>query len=182
MSRIGKKPIELPAGVEFKAEGRTVRIKGPKGELRLTYRRRIAVEQEGKNLVVKCLATADDRQARALHGTTRSLLSNMVTGVSAGFSRKLEIEGVGYQAKVDKGELVLTMGFSHPVHVKMPPLVQVECPTPTQILLTSIDKHAIGDIAARIRKVRPPEPYKGKGIRYEGEHIKRKAGKAFGAA
>jgi large subunit ribosomal protein L6 len=187
MSRVGKKPIEIPSGVTVTASGgpagTRVLVKGPKGELEFTSHPKVKVEVKGKTVEVARSTDDDsDRLARALHGTTRALVQNMVQGVTAGFSRKLEIQGVGYQAKIQGPEVILLVGFSHPVHVKIPAGIKAECPQPTAIVISGIDKQKVGHLAATIRKVRPPEPYKGKGIRYEGEQIKRKAGKAFSSA
>jgi large subunit ribosomal protein L6 len=182
MSRIGKKPIPIPTGVTVTPAEGALKVKGPKGELTLKLHPHVKISVKGG--VVEVLNAAHDPalEGRAIHGTTRSLIANMVKGVSAGFQRKLEIQGVGYQAKIQGDEIHLLVGFSQPVKVKLPSGVKVECPQPTTILVSGPDKQAVGHLAASLRKVRPPEPYKGKGIRFEGEIVKRKAGKAFGSA
>lgn len=177
MSRIGKQVVKIPANVTVKAEGQSVSVKGPKGELKLATRPEVKVSVEGGKLVVDRLADERDNDARAFHGMTRALLQNMITGVSTGYERKLEINGVGYTAKMEGAKLVLSIGFSHPVKVSVPASVTVACPSQTQILITGCDKQQVGMVAARIRKLRPPEPYKGKGIKYEGEFVRRKVGK-----
>ena len=182
MSRIGKQIINVPAGVTVKAEGRSVAVKGPKGELKLTARPEVDVSVDGGRIVVDRVGGDRDRRIRAFHGMTRALLQNMVTGVSTGYERKLEINGVGYTAKMEGANLVLTIGYSHPVQVRVPASVTVTCPTQTQIVITGCDKQQVGMMAAEIRKLKLPEPYKGKGIKYDDETIRRKAGKAFGSA
>ena len=177
MSRIGKAPIPVPGGVEVALDGRTVRVKGPQGTLERVLPGEISVRQEDGTLLVE--RPDDERHNRALHGLTRSLVNNMVVGVTAGFTKELEIVGVGYRAAAqgpDKIELAL--GFSHPVHVDAPSGITFEVPAPTRIVVKGIDKELVGQVAANIRKIRKPEPYKGKGIRYAGEQILRKAGKA----
>lgn len=178
MSRIGKQPVDLPAGVTAKVEGQKVSIKGPKGELHLTVHPQIEVKsQDGKQLVVN--RHDDEAQNRALHGLTRALLNNMVSGVVNPFTKKLEIQGVGYQAQLVGGKsLNLSVGFANVVKLPIPAGVTCVVPDPTHITLTSCDRQAVGQFAAVIRRVRPPEPYKGKGIRYEGENVRRKAGKS----
>ena len=177
MSRVGKVPIPVPSGVSVALEGREVRVSGPKGELRRPIPGDIAVDQEGDVLVVR--RPDDQRHNRALHGLTRTLVANMVTGVTEGFAKELEIVGVGYRAQA-KGpdQLELALGFSHPVSVSAPAGVSFEVPTPTRIVVRGIDKELVGQVAANIRKLRKPEPYKGKGVRYAGERVLRKAGKA----
>ena len=178
MSRIGRSPIAVPSGVDVAlGEDNHVTVKGPQGELARFVPASITVRQEGDVLVVE--RPDDQRQNRALHGLTRSLVANMVAGVTGGFSKELEIVGVGYRA-VPKGPnaLELALGFSHPVNVQAPAGVTFEVPTPTRIIVKGIDKEAVGQVAADIRKLRKPEPYKGKGIRYTGERVVRKAGKA----
>jgi large subunit ribosomal protein L6 len=182
MSRIGKKPITIPSGVTVTASGSTVAVKGPKGELKLAARSEVGVKVEGGAIVVTRLREERDRQARAYHGMTRSILEGMVIGVSQGYEKKLEINGVGYGAKLEGKTIVLTLGFAHPVKVPVPSDVSVEVPNPTTILLKGCDKQKVGQLAASIRKLRKPEPYKGKGIKYENEVVRRKAGKAFGSA
>jgi len=177
MSRVGRTPIAVPSGVEVKIADRQVAVKGPKGSLERLIPGAITIKQEGDELVVD--RPDDERQNRAQHGLTRSLVNNMVLGVTEGFSKELEIVGVGYRA-TPKGNssLELALGFSHPVKVDAPEGITFECPTPTQIIVSGIDKELVGQVAANIRKIRKPEPYKGKGIRYAGERVIRKAGKA----
>ena len=175
MSRIGKQPIELPSGVNVAISPGRVQVNGPLGELSQTVPARMKVEHEDGNLVVKRPTERGDD--RALHGLTRSLLSNMVEGVTKGFEKRLEIQGVGYRAALRGTDLELNVGFSHPVVVKPPQGITFEVPEPTVVLVKGIDKQQVGEIAAQVRKVRPPEPYKGKGIRYEGEYVRRKVGK-----
>ncbi len=177
MSRVGKAPIPVPAGVEVTLEGQRVEVTGPRGTIDMEVPGDISVRQDGDTLVVE--RPDDERRNRALHGLARSLVNNMVVGVSEGFSRELQIVGVGYRA-VAKGDdaLELQLGFSHPVNVKAPSGVTFEVPEPTRIIVSGIDKQAVGQVAADIRSYRKPEPYKGKGIRYLGEYVARKAGKA----
>ncbi len=182
MSRIGKQPISLPKGVSLElGSARSVKVKGPKGELALTLRPEVDVALEGEEANVSLSGTGGARQARAYHGMTRSLINNMVLGVSAGFEKELEIQGVGWNAAAKGREVVLNIGFCHPVNIPLPAGVEAETPNPTTILIKGIDKQAVGQVAAIIRKVRPPEPYKGKGIRYRGEFVRRKLGKSFGS-
>jgi len=182
MSRIGRKPINVPASVTVTAEGSQVVAKGPKGELALATRPEVDVVVDGNVVTVENKGGARDRQARAFHGMTRALIQNMVTGVAQGYERKLEINGVGYEAELKGKEVVLQLGFAHPVHFPVPDSVTVEVPSRTSILVKGCDKQQVGMVAAEIRKLRPPEPYKGKGIKYDNEIIKRKQGKAFGSA
>ena len=175
MSRIGKQPIPVPSGVELTIEPELVRVKGPKGELQERVSRDMKIEQNDGELVVT--RPSDRRDHRALHGLTRSLIANMVTGVTEGFEKRLEIQGVGYRAALKGKDLELSVGYSHPVTIEAPAGVEFEVPMPTRIAVRGYSKQAVGEIAARIRKVRPPEPYKGKGIRYEGEYVARKVGK-----
>jgi len=177
MSRIGQAPIPIPAGVDVTIEGRVVTVKGPKGELSRTVPATITVQQvEGELRVTR---PDDERDNRALHGLTRSLVNNMVVGVTDGFRKQLEIVGVGYRAEAQGSEGIrFALGFSHPVVVKAPAGVSFEVPAPTQIVVTGIDKEVVGQVAADIRSIRKPEPYKGKGVRYAGERVLRKAGKA----
>lgn len=176
MSRVGNKPVDLPSGVDVKVEGNAVTVKGSKGELNRMFHERIGFEIEGG--VVTVTRPDDSRESRALHGLSRALLSNMVEGVSDGFRKELEIQGVGYRATAKGSDLELLVGFSHPVVVEAPEGITFEVPEPTKIIVSGIDKEQVGQVAANIRKVRPPEPYKGKGIRYAGEYVRRKAGKA----
>jgi large subunit ribosomal protein L6 len=178
MSRIGKMPVNLPTGVDVSIEGQTVTVKGPKGSLSRTFPDRVAFEQVDAQ--VNVTRANDERQSRALHGLSRSLLNNMVTGVSAGFVRTLEIVGVGYRAAMKGDDLEIQVGYSHPVPYPAPDGIAFETPSPTRIVITGIDKEQVGQVAAEIRQIRKPEPYKGKGIRYEGEVVRRKAGKAAG--
>ncbi len=175
MSRIGKQPIELPEGVTVAIEPGLVTVNGPKGELRERIAEQITVEQEDGRLLVR--RPTDRGDHRALHGLTRSLIANMVEGVTKGFEKRLEIQGVGYRAQLRGRDLELAVGFSHPVQVSAPEGIELEVPAPTQVVVRGTSKQAVGELAARIRKVRPPEPYKGKGIRYAGEHVQRKVGK-----
>ncbi|MEM8711912.1 MAG: 50S ribosomal protein L6 [Planctomycetota bacterium] len=181
MSRIGKAPIAIPAGVQVDLKGRDVHVKGPKGNLSITLRPEVEFEVEGSEAKVSLNGSGAPRAARAYHGMTRALVANMVEGVTKGYEKKLEIVGVGWNAKAQGDKVILNIGFCHDVPMKMPEGVKVECPNPTQIVLSGVDKQSVGQIAAEIRKVRPPEPYKGKGIRYQGEYVKRKAGKSFGS-
>jgi large subunit ribosomal protein L6 len=175
MSRIGKKPIAVPDGVEVQVGRGQVTVKGPKGELEQAISPEMAVEQEDDNLSVR--RPTDRGEHRALHGLTRSLIANMVEGVTDGFEKRLEIQGVGYRAQLRGKSLELALGFSHPVQVEAPEGIEFEVPQPTEIVVRGIDKQLVGQVAADIRKRRPPEPYKGKGIRYRGEHVARKVGK-----
>lgn len=179
MSRIGQKPVVVPDGVSAKVENGTITIKGKQGELHLKYHARmdVAFDAAKKQVIVK--RPDDQRENRALHGLTRSLINNMVVGVTTPFEKKLEIIGVGYQASVNGKNLDLQVGYANIVKLPIPPGVVCTLPDNTHIVLRSADKQAVGQFAAVIRKVRPPEPYKGKGIRYEGERVRRKAGKAF---
>jgi large subunit ribosomal protein L6 len=177
MSRIGKSPIPVPSGVDVTVADRSVTVKGPKGTLARRLPPDISVRQDGDHLVVE--RPDDEREHRALHGLTRSLVYNMVVGVTDGFSKDLEIVGVGYRATAQgPSKLELALGFSHPVVVDAPDGVTFEVPAPTRITVRGIDKEIVGQVAANIRKVRKPEPYKGKGVRYAGEVVRRKAGKA----
>jgi len=175
MSRIGRKPIPVPSGVEIKIEPELISVKGPKGELSERISRDITVVQEGDELVVT--RPTDRGEHRALHGLTRSLVANMVEGVTDGFEKKLEIQGVGYRAAVSGSKLTLALGYSHPVEIEAPDGISFDVPQPTNVTVIGISKQLVGETAAKIRKSRPPEPYKGKGIRYEGEHVIRKVGK-----
>ena len=175
MSRIGRKPIPVPTGVSVSISPQAVRVNGPRGELSERIPRDITVAQEGEELVVT--RPTDRGEHRALHGLTRSLVANMVEGVTAGYQKTLEIQGVGYRAQLRGRDLELALGFSHPVSIKAPDGIEFEVPQPTRIVVKGISKQLVGETAANIRKRRPPEPYKGKGIRYEGEYVARKVGK-----
>jgi large subunit ribosomal protein L6 len=175
MSRIGKLPIEIPASVDVQIDTGIVRVKGPKGELSQTVSRDLSFEREDGRLLVK--RPTDRGEHRALHGLTRSLVFNMVQGVTEGFEKRLEIQGVGYRAQLRGDTLELALGYSHPVRMEAPDGIDFEVPIPTQIIVRGIDKQQVGEIAAQIRKLRPPEPYKGKGVRYAGEYVARKVGK-----
>mgnify|MGYP000395475965 FL=1 len=177
MSRIGKLPIPVPAGVEVKIDGSTVSVKGPKGELTETFNKNMTISMNDDNQVI-VERPNDERQNRALHGLTRSLINNMVIGVSEGYSKTLELVGVGYRASLKGDKLEMTLGYSHPVDVQAAEGIKFECPDATTIIISGVDKQLVGQTAAEIRSLRAPEPYKGKGIRYQGEHIRRKEGKA----
>ena len=178
MSRIGRKPIELPAGVEFKVDGNTVTVKGPKGTLTQNVHPLIGVEVEGN--VVHVTRPNDEKEARSLHGMTRTLLHNMVIGVTDGFKKELEVNGVGYRVQKQGKDLVMNLGYSHQVIVSEIPGITIEAPSANQIVISGTDKQLVGRFAAEVREKRPPEPYKGKGIKYADEHIRRKEGKAGG--
>jgi large subunit ribosomal protein L6 len=175
MSRIGKQPIAIPDGVEVDVKPGTVRVKGPKGELTQAVSREMKVSLDNGTVTVE--RPTDRGEHRALHGLTRSLIANMVEGVTDGYERRLEIQGVGYRAQLKGKALEMSLGFSHPVTVQAPEGIEFEVPQPTEVVVRGIDKQLVGEIAARIRKSRPPEPYKGKGVRYAGEHVSRKVGK-----
>ncbi|MGI6160981.1 MAG: 50S ribosomal protein L6 [Christensenellales bacterium] len=176
MSRIGKLPITLPAGVEIKVDDtNTVLVKGPKGELTQKIHKDITLEQENGVLTVN--RPSDNKHHRALHGLSRSLINNMVEGVTNGFSKSLDIVGVGYRAQKQGSKLVLAMGYSHPVEIEPPAGINIDVPAPNKIIISGINKQVVGAVAADIRKVRKPEPYKGKGIRYTGEYVRQKEGK-----
>ena len=175
MSRIGKQPIPVPSGVQVAIEPEVVRVSGPRGSLEERKPRDIAVEQNDGEIIVT--RPTDRGEHRALHGLTRSLIANMVTGVTEGFEKRLEIQGVGYRAALRGKDIELAVGYSHPVTIKAPEGIEFEVPQPTQIVVRGNSKQVVGEIAARIRKVRPPEPYKGKGIRYRDEYVARKVGK-----
>ncbi len=177
MSRIGNSPISVPAGVDVKvAENNLVTVKGPKGELTKKFSEELGIKVEDG--VIKVTRPSEDKKHKSLHGLTRTLISNMVEGVTNGYSKTLEIDGVGYRAKKQGKEVVLTLGFSHPVVVAETDSIKLDVPQPNQIVISGIDKQAVGQFAAEVREKRPPEPYKGKGIHYLGEHIIRKEGKA----
>jgi large subunit ribosomal protein L6 len=176
MSRIGKLPITVAKGVQVDIDGSTVKVKGPKGELTREFPRGVSFSQEDGKLSVA--RENDEKHTRALHGLSRSLLNNMVVGVSDGFTRTLELQGVGYRVAQSGEKVTLNVGYSHPVEVAPPPGIQLEVDGNTRLHVKGIDKELVGQVAANIRKVRKPEPYKGKGIRYLGERVRRKAGKA----
>ncbi|MBA3326696.1 MAG: 50S ribosomal protein L6 [Solirubrobacterales bacterium] len=175
MSRIGRKPIDVPSGVAIDVKPESVTVKGPKGELSERIHRDITVSVEDS--VVSVTRPTDRGEHRALHGLTRSLVANMVEGVTSGFQKTLEIQGVGYRAALKGSDLELALGYSHPVSIKAPQGIEFEVPIPTRVIVKGNSKQQVGELAANIRKARPPEPYKGKGIRYEGEHVARKVGK-----
>jgi len=176
MSRIGRKPIAIPAGVEVKVNGNEVSVKGPKGQLVNTFHQDMAIAVEGNEIVVT--RPSDVKEHRSLHGLTRTLIANMVEGVTNGFSKQLEVNGVGYRVQKQGKNLVMNLGFSHQVIVPEIDGITIDVPNPNQIIVSGADKQVVGQIAAEIREKRPPEPYKGKGIKYAGEHIRRKEGKA----
>jgi large subunit ribosomal protein L6 len=176
MSRVGQAPIRIPDGVDVSIDARTVRVKGPKGELERVLPEDITAETvDGE---VRVGRAKESREVRALHGLSRSLIANMVIGVTDGYEKRLEIHGVGYRATLQGGGIELAVGYSHPVRKAAPPGIEFEVPAPTRITVRGIDKELVGQVAAEIRAIKKPEPYKAKGIRYEGEHIRRKAGKA----
>ena len=175
MSRIGKRPITIPAKVQITIDGSFIAVKGPKGELSRILPPAVALEHEGETLLV--LRRDSSRTSQQLHGLSRTLVANMVQGVSEGFQRRLEIQGVGYRAQIQGRYLNLNGGYSHPVHIEPPEGIQLAVENNTNVIVSGFDKELVGNIAARIRQVRPPEPYKGKGIRYAGEVVRRKAGK-----
>lgn len=176
MSRIGKKPIAVPSGVDIKVEDGLVTVKGPKGVLTQEISTDMILVMEEGNLLVQ--RPSDQKNHRSLHGLTRALIANMVEGVTNGFEKKLEMVGVGYRAQMQGNKLVINIGFSHPVEIDPPEGISFEVPAPTKISVKGINKQQVGDMAAKIREIRKPEPYKGKGIRYEGEQVRRKAGKS----
>jgi large subunit ribosomal protein L6 len=182
MSRIGRKPVVVPASVKVAIEGSTIQVEGPKGKLSYSHRPEVAVAFDEAKKEIAVTRKNDERRSRAFHGLTRSLVANMVEGVANGYTRKLEIVGVGYQAQLKKANTIaLQVGYANQVVLEAPAGVTVTVPDPTHVTITGADKQAVGEFAAVVRKVRPPEPYKGKGIRYEGEAVRRKAGKAFGS-
>ncbi len=180
MSRVGRKPIPVISGIKVAVSDRHVTVKGPKGELEATVHDDITVELKDNQILLS--RHSDNKQQRALHGLWRALLAGMVHGVNEGYARKLELIGVGYRAEMKAKKLQLTIGYSHPILFSPPEGVTIQTPTQTSIVVTGIDKQLVGQVAAKIRSFRPPEPYKGKGIRYEGEYVRRKAGKAAAAA
>jgi large subunit ribosomal protein L6 len=177
MSRIGRMPVDIPAGVQVDIKGSVVKVKGPKGEMTHTCLPEVTVQLEGNQVLVQ--RRSDEQFPRAIHGTTRALIQNMVTGVSTGFTKVLEIQGVGYRAEMDGKNLVLNVGYSHPVVVEPPAGIEFDVDTKTRLVkISGFDKEVVGQVAADVRMIRKPEPYKGKGIRYLGERVRRKAGKA----
>jgi large subunit ribosomal protein L6 len=176
MSRIGRLPIPVPSGVQVTLAGQDVTVQGPKGTLNITISEPITISQEDGTLQVA--RPNDERESRALHGLTRSLVANMVTGVTEGFAKTLEIRGVGYRVQARGSDLEFALGYSHPVPVKAPEGITFEVQTPTRFIVRGIDKQVVGETAAKIRKLRRPDPYKGKGVRYAGENVRRKVGKA----
>lgn len=176
MSRIGRQPINLPQGVDVQIDNNNIRVKGPKGEMQREIHKDIIVRMEDGKLLVE--RPTENKLHRSLHGLTRTLVNNMVVGVTQGFEKKLELVGVGYRASKQGNKLVLAVGYSHPVEIEPPRGLEIEVPAPTKISVKGIDKEMVGALAANIRSVREPEPYKGKGIKYEGETIRRKVGKA----
>jgi large subunit ribosomal protein L6 len=178
MSRIGRKPIVIPGGVTVTVDGSTVKVKGPKGELSRTFEPSLKVRVENNEVLVE--RPNDEKRERALHGLTRALIANMVTGVTDGFKKTLEIVGVGYRAEKKGKNLVVSVGYSHPVNYPEPAGITLTTPAPTTIVVEGVDKQKVGQVAAELREFRPPEPYKGKGIRYQGEQVRRKAGKTAG--
>jgi large subunit ribosomal protein L6 len=176
MSRIGKQPVEIPSGVDVVVDGQRVAVTGPRGSLEQTFHPEVRITKDDGTIVLE--RTAEDGFHRGLHGLTRTLIANMVVGVTQGYEKRLEVVGVGYRAVLKGSDLELALGFSHPVHVQAPKGIEFEVPTPTRITIRGIDKQLVGEVAANIRKVRKPEPYKGKGVRYEGEFVRKKAGKA----
>ena len=176
MSRIGNKPITIPAGVEVKLNGSEVAVKGPKGELKTTFNSALTVKVENNEVVVT--RPNDEKSNRSLHGLTRTLIANMIQGVTAGFTKELDVNGVGYRVAKQGKDLVMNLGFSHQVVVSEIPGITIEVPNPNKIIISGADKQMVGQFAADIRAKRPPEPYKGKGIKYVDEHIRRKEGKA----
>ncbi len=176
MSRIGRMPIAIPAGVEVKLDGNTVTVKGPKGTLTRTVHQNMKVELNGAEITVS--RPNDNKENRSLHGLSRTLIANMIEGVSNGFSKELEVNGVGYRAQKQGNDLVLNIGYSHNVVMKAPEGISIDVPNPNKVVISGADKQMVGQFAAEIREKRPPEPYKGKGIKYVDEHIRRKEGKA----
>ena len=179
MSRIGKQPIAVPANVKVRVADGKVFVEGPLGKLEQVYHGNMKVEYDDKARVIKVTRPDDERQNRALHGLTRSLLNNMVQGVTKGYEKRLKIEGIGYQARMDKKTVVLTVGYANAIELTPPEGVTVALPDPTTIVVTGADKQKVGQFAAEVRSARKPEPYKGKGVRYENEQVRRKEGKSF---
>jgi large subunit ribosomal protein L6 len=179
MSRIGKQPVAIPTGVKVKVADGKVAVEGPKGKLEFSYHRNMVVKHDEAAKAISVTRPDDERLNRSLHGLTRSIINNMVQGVTQGFEKRLKIEGVGYQARMDKQAVVLTVGYANAVKMEPPKGVTVELPDPTTIIIKGADKQLVGQFAAEVRGVRKPEPYKGKGIRYENEQVRRKEGKSF---
>ncbi|WP_171169728.1 50S ribosomal protein L6 [Streptomyces sp. I05A-00742] len=177
MSRIGKLPIQVPAGVDVTIDGRAVQVKGPKGTLNLTLSAPIVIDK-GEDGVLNVIRPNDERQNKALHGLSRTLVANMITGVTQGYSKKLEISGVGYRVQAKGSNLEFALGYSHPILVEAPEGITFKVESPTKLTVEGIDKQKVGEVAANIRKLRKPDPYKAKGVKYEGEVIRRKVGKA----
>ncbi len=176
MSRIGRKPVVIPAGVEVTIDGQNVTVKGPKGTLHSTLHHLISAKVEGNEVIVT--RANDENLARSVHGLSRTLVNNMVVGVSEGFKKELEVQGVGYRVQKQGKDMIMTLGYSHPVVVSDTDDIKIEVPDPNHIVITGIDKQKVGQFAAEVREKRPPEPYKGKGVRYAGEHVAHKEGKA----
>ncbi len=176
MSRIGLKPITIPAGVDINIDNNIVTVKGPNGTLSMDAHPNMAINVEGSEIIVS--RPNDEKENRALHGLTRSLIANMVTGVTEGFKKNLEVNGVGYRVQMQGSKLVMNLGYSHQVIMEAPQGIKIECPSANAIVISGADKQRVGQFAAQIREKRPPEPYKGKGIKYADEHIRRKEGKA----
>jgi large subunit ribosomal protein L6 len=178
VSRIGKLPVEIPANTNVSLTDNLLTVKGPKGELKRVLHSKVNVQHKDNQITVT--RNDDNKESRSLHGLTRALINNMVEGVTNGFSKKLEIVGVGYKAEMKGKNLLLTIGYSHPIFVAVPDTIQIKTPSPTEIEISGVDKEMVGKIAAKIRSFRKPEPYKGKGIKYSDEYIRRKAGKTAG--
>ena len=176
MSRIGRLPVQIPKGVDVKIDGNTLRVKGPKGELVQTFHPNVSLKQD--NGTIEVARKDDEKATRALHGLTRALIANMVIGVTAGYAKDLEISGTGFRAIIQGKKLQLSLGFSHPVEIDPPPGITFAAETPQKLKVSGIDKDAVGEVAAKIRRLREPDPYKAKGVKYAGEYIRRKAGKA----
>jgi large subunit ribosomal protein L6 len=181
MSRIGRLPIPIPGGVSVAARGSDLSVTGPRGTLTMNLRPEVEVSVQGNEVHLKPSGSGSAREARAYHGMTRALVNNMVKGVTAGYSKTLEIQGVGWNAAIKGKDLSLNIGFCHPMVLPIPAGLKCETPNPTTIVVSGSDKGAVGQFSADVRAIRPPEPYKGKGIRYQGEHVRRKAGKSFGS-
>ena len=178
MSRIGKKPVEIPGGVQVAVSDRVVSVEGPLGKLQITHREEVSVALDDENKNVLVSRGTNEREARAYHGLTRSLIQNMVTGVKEGYEKRLEIVGVGYQGQIQGDALVLRVGFANEISKKIPQGLDVDCPDQTHVVVKGSDKQQVGQFAAEVRAARKPEPYKGKGVRYQGEHVKIKPGKS----